>query len=57
MDVGPGLYSPTDMISKRPKSPTWKMGTSTRRPLSANTNPGPGNYETSKRVGEGAPKV
>lgn len=53
---GPGAYEPgVDGI--RNKEPAIRMGTSQRRPLSANVkNPGPGSYEIPSRMFEG-PKV
>lgn len=43
----PNAYSPSRNQTLL-KSPTWKMGTDQRRPLSGkNTNPGPGNYTIS----------
>jgi hypothetical protein len=55
---GPGTYnSSNDGSSKRPKSPHWSMGTSTRPPLSTCEQvPGPGNYTTGNAFGKG-PKV
>ena len=42
---GAGTYDPTQRQA-RPKTPTWKVGTAKRRPLSAILpNPGPGMYD------------
>lgn len=57
LNPGPGQYSIQDNSSIRPKSPTWKMGSSTRKPLYfTESNPGPGNYNSSNTIGYG-PKV
>ena len=49
----PNQYNPSDIIHMKP--PSYGVGTSKRRPLSAQTgaNPGPGSYQTRKGVGEG----
>lgn len=53
---GPGAYD-ARIDGVRHKEPAVRMGTSQRRPLSANnTAPGPGAYEIQSRVFEG-PKV
>lgn len=55
---GVGAYSPLNMsLSNRPKSPTWSMGKGLRRNVSyTDFVPGPGNYETRSKLGDG-PKV
>lgn len=50
----PNHYSPT-RNSTLTKNPSWVMGTDRRRPLSGNTNPGPGNY--SPKTNKSGPAV
>ena len=53
---GPGQYNDEDKYIKSSK-PSWKIGTSTRKPLNDITDsPGPGQYNISKKIGEGAPQ-
>ena len=53
---GPGSYYPE--AGNRPRSATYKIGSSTRKPLSGvgKDTPGPGNYEIKSKLTE-APKV
>ncbi len=52
---GPGTYTALNLSIN--KSPTWSMGKGLRGSLScASFAPGPGNYDTRAKVGEG-PKV
>jgi hypothetical protein len=54
---GPGSYTPNlNTISMRPKSPNWSMGSGQRTVSFPDLVPGPGNYNTSKGLGNG-PKV
>jgi hypothetical protein len=56
---GPGQYSSNDYysLSKTPKSPSWHIGSSKRKPINNTDNiPGPGNYTVCNTVGNG-PKV
>ena len=55
---GPGQYNDADMVKYiKLKKPTWKIGTSLRKPLSdVGDSPGPGRYDISKHIGEGAPQ-
>jgi len=56
MKPGPGTYHP-DTEPTRPKSPEWKMGTSSRGDLGPDSkSPGPGRYEYPNSIGK-APKV
>ena len=55
---GPGQYNDADKVKYiKLQKPSWKIGTSLRKPLSDIIDtPGPGNYNISKEIGEGAPK-
>ena len=55
---GPGQYNDEDMVKYiKLKKPSWKIGTSLRKPLSDITDsPGPGRYNISKNIGEGVPQ-
>lgn len=51
---GPNQYNPSDIMLK--KEPSWRVGSSQRRPLSATSRtPGPGNYNIAGKAG--GPKV
>ena len=54
---GPGQYNP-DMANNRPRSASYKIGTSTRKPLSrkGKDTPGPGSYLLKSKLTE-APSV
>ena len=54
---GPGRYNSIDSgISSRVKSPSWKMGTSERKPLNVSDSPGPGSYDLRTNLGDDAPQ-
>ena len=55
---GPGQYNDADQVKfVKLKKPSWKIGTSLRKPLSDIVDtPGPGNYNIRKNIGEGAPQ-
>ena len=55
---GPGEYNDEDKYRFiKNNKPSWKIGTSTRKPLNDITDsPGPGKYNISKEIGEGAPQ-
>ena len=53
---GPGQYETSVKFTKIQK-PSWKIGTSIRRPLNeAIETPGPGNYNLTSEIGLGKPK-
>ena len=53
---GPGQYETSVKFTKIQK-PSWKIGTSIRRPLNeAIETPGPGNYNLTSEIGFGKPK-
>ncbi len=55
---GPGQYDNADQIKNvRLNKPSWKIGTSLRRPLNdIGDSPGPGQYNIGKNIGDGAPQ-
>lgn len=55
---GPGQYNNADQLKYvRLNKPSWKIGTSTRKPLNdVGDSPGPGQYNISKKIGDGAPQ-
>jgi len=55
---GPGQYNNADQLKYvRLNKPSWKIGTSTRKPLNdVGDSPGPGQYNIGKNIGEGAPQ-
>lgn len=56
---GPGTYNPDKVDYVKSKAPQWVMGSEPRGDMTSSAvinNPGPGNYEYKKTVGEG-PKV
>jgi hypothetical protein len=54
---GPGEYNDEEKIKNvKLKKPSWKIGTSSRKPLIEITeSPGPGKYNISKNIGDGSP--
>ena len=53
---GPGQYDNDKVKYVKVNKPSWKIGTSKRKPLSDIVDsPGPGEYNISKNIGDGAP--
>ena len=53
---GPGQYDNDKVKYVKLNKPSWKIGTSKRKPLSDIVeSPGPGEYNISKNIGDGAP--
>ena len=57
-DPGPGQYDDADKLKYvKINKPSWKIGTSLRKPLNdVVDSPGPGKYDISTNIGDGAPQ-